>query len=199
MNHQNQNQSKNKTKIGAVCGRFQIFHHDHLKYVLAAKEQCDFLLVGITSPDPLLSPNETADANRCLPEANPCTFYERLSIMKECLLQAGLSLSEFDIIPFPIGRPDLIPYYVPLDATCFFTIYDAWGEEKVLRLKNLGYQTHVLWRSEEKLLSSSQIRKKIQLGEPWEAFVPAAAYQYILSHGIDQRIRNFAVDSSAKK
>ena len=38
-------------KLGAVCGRFQIFHLDHLRYVLAAKERCEHLIVGITSPD----------------------------------------------------------------------------------------------------------------------------------------------------
>ena len=26
--------------IGVVCGRFQIFHLEHLQYVLAAKKEC---------------------------------------------------------------------------------------------------------------------------------------------------------------
>ena len=44
--------------IGVVCGRFQIFHNEHLQYVMAAKEQCEHLIVGITSPDPSVSPVE---------------------------------------------------------------------------------------------------------------------------------------------
>ncbi|MBP3706729.1 MAG: adenylyltransferase/cytidyltransferase family protein [Clostridia bacterium] len=35
-------------KIGVVCGRFQIFHNEHLQYVMAAKEKCEHLIVGIT-------------------------------------------------------------------------------------------------------------------------------------------------------
>ena len=35
--------------IGVVCGRFQIFHNEHLQYVMAAKEKCEHLIVGISS------------------------------------------------------------------------------------------------------------------------------------------------------
>ena len=41
---------------GVVCGRFQIFHNEHLQYVMAAKEQCEHLIVGIASPDPIGRP-----------------------------------------------------------------------------------------------------------------------------------------------
>lgn len=33
-------------EIGVVCGRFQIFHKEHLQYVLAAKKECKYLIVG---------------------------------------------------------------------------------------------------------------------------------------------------------
>lgn len=33
--------------IGVVCGRFQIFHNEHLQYVMAAKEKCEHLIIGI--------------------------------------------------------------------------------------------------------------------------------------------------------
>ena len=39
-------------EIGVVHGRFQLFHLDHLKYVLGAKARCRHLVVGITNPDP---------------------------------------------------------------------------------------------------------------------------------------------------
>lgn len=45
-------------KVGAVCGRFQILHLDHFRYILAAKERYKHLIVGITYPDSSVSPME---------------------------------------------------------------------------------------------------------------------------------------------
>lgn len=92
-------------KTGVVCGRFQIFHNEHLRYVLAAKEKCNYLLIGITSPEGATGHMEIADANRGKEVANPCTFYERLCIIKNALLDAGVRLEEFDIVPYPIEEP----------------------------------------------------------------------------------------------
>lgn len=183
--------SGKKRKTGLVCGRFQVFHKDHLKYVLAAKEYCDYLLVGITSPDPSLSPAEAADVNRGKKTSNPCTYYERMQMVKLALKGAGLSYEEFDIVPFPIGRPELIPCYVPNDITCYITIYDAWGENKKLRLERLGYDVCVLWhvQPEEKGISASEIRAAIVSGESWKHLVPCEVYEYMVRNGIDKRIR----------
>lgn len=178
-------------RTGLVCGRFQIFHKDHLKYVLAAREKCDYLLVGITSPDPSVSPEEAADTNRGKSSSNPCTYYERMQMVKAALKEAGLSREEFEVIPFPIGKPELIPYYVPKPITCFITIYDAWGESKRSRLSNLGYDVQILWQvsQEEKGISASEIRSAIVSGKEWKHLVPDAVYEYIAQHGIDERIR----------
>lgn len=190
-----QNQSSQKKdaqkKTGLVCGRFQIFHKDHLKYVLAAREMCDYLLVGITSPDPSVSPAEAADANRGKSTSNPCTYYERMQMVKASLREAGLSDEEFEVVPFPIGKPELIHYYVPDSITCFVTIYDAWGENKRSRLSDLGYDVQVLWHvsPEKKGISASEIRSAIVSGEEWKHLVHDVVYEYIIQHGIDERIQ----------
>ena len=176
-------------KIGAVCGRFQIFHNDHLHYALAAKEQCEHLIVGITSPDSSLSPAEAVDPHRGLSEANPCTYYERMKMVESVLLEAGLRREEFDIVPFPIGRPELLRFYLPDGVTIYTTILDAWGHTKTDRLKDFGYSTQVLWERTDKFISSSMIRRCIMLDEPWAQYVPPATYRYILEHGIDLRIK----------
>lgn len=173
---------------GAVCGRFQVFHNDHLKYVLEAKKCCRHLYVGVTSSDPFMAPLEKSDLNRGKSVANPCTYYERMMVIEKSLIEVGLTNEDFHIVPFPIGRPELIKYYIPQDTICFFTIYDEWGEEKVNRLKEEGYATEVLWRSDEKGLSSSFIREQIAKGKHWKDFVPNAAYQYIRENKIDLRI-----------
>lgn len=179
-----------KAKIGAACGRFQIFHNDHLKYVLAAKKECDYLLVGITSADPSASPKEKADPNRGKSTSNPCTYFERMEMVRDSLLEAGLSREEFDIIPFPIGRPELLAFYIPDETRCLITIYDEWGENKKQRLEDLGYEVGVLWHvtPETKGISASTIRARIASGEAWAEMVPPAVYRYITAHEIDKRI-----------
>ena len=72
---------KQMIELGAVCGRFQVFHNDHLKYVLSAKEKCKHLIIGITSPDPSVSPVEKIDEHRSNSQANPCTYFERMMII----------------------------------------------------------------------------------------------------------------------
>lgn len=176
-------------KVGVACGRFQIFHLEHLEYVLAAKAQCEHLIVGITSPDPSSAPTEKADENRGKKEANPCTFYERMKMVEAVLLEAGIPRQEFDIVPFPIGKPQYIPFYIPEDACIFVTILDQWGHCREDRLREYGQKVSVLWEKTEKGISSSMIRKCILSNTPWKQFVPNATYEFITKHGIDQRIR----------
>ena len=57
-------------KIGIACGRFQIFHNEHLAYVMGACDKCDHLIVGSTAPDPEASPVEAEDPNRTEDVAN---------------------------------------------------------------------------------------------------------------------------------
>lgn len=179
---------REEIEIGVVCGRFQVFHNDHLKYVLSAKRYCKHLIVGITSSDPSMSPNEQSDINRGRSIANPCTYYERMMIIENVLLGQGLSNRDFHIVPFPIGKPELIRYYVPNNAVCFFTIYDEWGEEKVNRLKKAGFATEILWKNEKKGLSSSFIREEMAKKKDWSIYVPRETYDYMKKSGIDQRI-----------
>lgn len=176
-------------KIGIACGRFQIFHREHLEYVLAAKERCEHLIVGITSADPSASPAEKADANRGRKEANPCTYYERMKMVEAVLLEAGLPRESFDIVPFPIGVPENIRYYVPEEACVFVTILDAWGHTRRRRLENAGCRVCVLWERSTKGVSSSEIRRRICTGEDWSDLVPPATHRFLTEHGIDRRIR----------
>ena len=176
-------------KLGAVCGRFQIFHNDHLRYVLAAAEQCEHLIVGITSPDSSVSPAEQADENRGRAEANPCTYYERMKMVEGALVEAGLARGRFDVVPFPIGKPELLRFYVPQGSCIFVTILDRWGHEKTQRLRDFGYKVSILWEKTEKNISSTMLRKRIADGAPWSDFVPPATYRFVCGNGIDKRIK----------
>jgi nicotinamide mononucleotide adenylyltransferase len=179
-----------RSPVGVVHGRFQILHRDHLEYILTAKPLCNLLIVGITSPDPTHTNPEPTDANRGEAHANPCTYYERMLMIDGALTEKGIPLSDFRVVPFPIGAPDLIRYYAPLDATYFLTIYDEWGEAKLARLEKLNLRTHVLWRRADKGLTASRVRHAIAEGYEWEHMVPAATARVVAQHAIAERIRS---------
>jgi nicotinamide mononucleotide adenylyltransferase len=178
-------------QTGVVHGRFQLFHLDHLKYVLAAKERCRHLVVGITNPDPTLTGFDAADPHRSETADNPLTFYERFVILRETLLEQGLGFQEFSLVPLPINFPDLYRYYVPLDATFFLTIYDAWGERKLQQFESLNLNVEILWRKpeSEKGLTATAIRRLIGLGQPWEHLVPAAVARLVKEMGLLERLK----------
>lgn len=175
---------------GVVHGRFQLFHLDHLKYVLAARERCRHLVVGITNPDPTLTKFDAADPHRSLETDNPLTFYERYVIVREALLEAGLDLREFSLVPLPINFPKLYRYYVPLDATFFLTIYDDWGERKLTMFTSLGLKVDVLWRkpASEKGLTATAVRRLMGQGRPWEHLVPPAVARMVKEMGLLERL-----------
>ncbi|MEU8404374.1 hypothetical protein AB0C28_55180 [Nonomuraea sp. NPDC048892] len=174
--------------MGVAHGRFQVFHNDHLRYVLAAKQRCVHLVIGITSPNPERAPLEAADPHRKAPGANPFTYFERMSMIASCLYAEGLSGPEFSIVPFPIESPVELANYAPSEATYFTTVYDAWGDEKIARLRALGFDIKVLWRSTNKEISGTRIRAAIASGGSWRALVPAATADYLTLHGLLARV-----------
>ncbi|NVM35270.1 MAG: adenylyltransferase/cytidyltransferase family protein [Candidatus Lokiarchaeota archaeon] len=179
-----------KYDIGVIHGRFQILHNDHIKYLMAGKHFCNHLVVGITNPDPFLTRDSEANPHRSKPIANPLTYYERYVMVEAALLEQGLKFSEFLIVPFPINIPELIQYYVPIDAVFFLTIYDDWGRQKKSFFESLGLKIHVLWEVslENKGLSSSDIREAIIKGKPWEQFVPTSVANLIKKWDIITRL-----------
>jgi nicotinamide mononucleotide adenylyltransferase len=179
-----------KVKTGVIHGRFQILHHDHLKYLLAGFERCEHLIVGIANPDPTLTKQDAADQHRASLAANPLTYYERYLMIREALVEAGLNLEQFSIVPFPINFPELLKFYVPMDATFFLTIYDQWGEKKMARFTELGLKTEILWRRPlaQKGQTASEIREKISTGEPWQDLVPPAMVRLVEEFNLRSRL-----------
>ena len=176
---------------GVIHGRFQVMHNDHIKYLLAGKARCRHLIVGITNPDPSLTRDEPSDPERSHPSSNPLTYFERYLLIQTALRDKGLSFDDFSVVPFPINFPELYRYYVPMDAVFFLTIYDSWGERKLAKFESLGLRTEILWRRplEEKGLRASDIRRRMAVGEPWEALVPPGATRLMKTWDIPARLR----------
>ena len=166
---------------GVVHGRFQVFHLDHLVYVKEAKKRCRRLVVGVTNPDPSLTLDDPADPERSLPRANPLTYYERQGMITDVLLSEGWGVREFAVVPFPVNRPELFQYYVPLDAVFFLTIYDDWGRRKLKTFRTLGLKTDVLWDRplSEKAITGTDIRRRLAEGGNWRDLVPPAAARFL--------------------
>ncbi|MHA2180069.1 MAG: adenylyltransferase/cytidyltransferase family protein [Promethearchaeota archaeon] len=177
--------------LGVIHGRFQVLHNDHIKYLMAGKEICNHLVVGITNPDPSLTRDSDANPHRSTSLANPLTYYERYLMIQAALLEQGLSFSEFSIVPLPINVPDLIKYYVPLNAIFFLTIYDEWGKQKKKHFQTLNLKIHVLWEVplDKKGLSSSDIRETMMRNGKWEHFLPSSVVKLMKKWNIAQRLK----------
>ncbi len=182
------------TETGVIHGRFQVLHNDHLRYLLAGKARCRYLVVGITNPDPTLTKPDSADPQRSDPVSNPLSYYERYLIVEAALIEAGLSSAEFAVVPFPINLPDLYRHYVPLDATFYLTIYDDWGRKKLKQFKSLGLRTEVLWERpvREKGLSAADIRTKMIAGNSWDKLVPPSTRSLMIEWGIPERLKDLS-------
>jgi nicotinamide mononucleotide adenylyltransferase len=178
-------------EIGVIHGRFQVLHNDHVRYLLAGKALCRHLVVGITNPDPLLTRRDETDPVRSEPADNPLTYYERLVLVRDALLEAGVELMDFTVVPLPINMPDLYGQYVPLDAVFFLSIYDDWGRRKHSFFQSLGLKTHVLWEvpPERKGISGAEVRRRMVSKEPWEHLAPPSVVTHCRIWGIPERIR----------
>ncbi len=188
----------NMYDTGVIHGRFQILHNDHLRYLLAGKAMCRHLVVGITNPDPVLTNDVDVDPKRSESMSNPLTYFERLVMVREVLVEAGLALEEMTITPLPITRPELFRHYVPMDALFLLSIYDGWGRKKLEQFKSLGLKTHVLWEVKpgEKGISASEIRDLILRGQPWEHLVPCSSARLLKKWDIPGRLKEMHQESA---
>ena len=102
------------------------------------------------------------------------------------------SREEYEILPFPISQPDLIPQYIPRDAVHYMSITSEWDEERLQILERLGLTTEVLWRREpqEKGITGTEVRKLIAEDKDWKQYVPKTVSEYITEHEIEKRIRS---------
>ena len=190
MNYENP-QKKDIADVGVIHGRFQILHNDHLKYLMAGKEKCRHLVVGITNPDPMLTRKENTAPERSDLKENPLTYYERQLLIRAVFEEYGIPQEDFSIVPFPVNFPDMYRYYVPMDALFFLTIYDEWGKRKQKYFSDMGLNIHILWEvpPEKKGISSSDIRTKMLKSLPWSHLVPNSVAELLLMWDIPGRIK----------
>lgn len=168
-----------KPRYGMVHGRFQPFHLGHLTYLRAALERCQTLLIAITNPDPSMVHEEAEADHRHREEANPYTFFQRLTMIRETLLDEGIDLQRVTIIPFPINLPERWRYYLPPTVVQYIRVFSDWERKKVERFQAAGYRVEVLHPGAEKEIEASQVRALMKSGGDWRSLVPPAVARVI--------------------
>lgn len=181
---------------GSAHGRFQIFHLGHLKYLLTAKQHCDFLWIGITQYNIHSLLPSPEDPHRQESIHNPLTFFERVELITNVLLDNGIKINEFNIIPFPIEHPQSLPGFLPTSIPIFTTINDSWNEYKIYILKEIGYKVISLWEDRNKVINGINIRNLILRGnDKWKTQVPEATIKIIEKYNIQDRIKSLPIST----
>ena len=186
-------------KIGVIQGRFHPFHNGHLEYALWALLHVEHLIVGITNPDPENTRQDKAHSKRHEISNNPFTYYERMQMIKQSLLDHGVPYEKFDVVPFPINFPERLKYYVPASAIHFTATYEEWNRRKIEILEEQGFtvqnlidatmddRPHTLvlpmgkygLPGEYAVQTGSYIRDLMSKGEEWEQYVPSGSARVI--------------------
>jgi cytidyltransferase-like protein len=181
-----------------VHGRFQPFHTQHLEYIVAAKQRCEFLYIGITRSDPTLQQQCEVAPHRADALANLLSYYERTEMISRCLLDVGFHRGQFGFVPIPIDNPKYLPYFMGRDIQCFTTTCDDWNLHKIAVLEHSGYKVLSLIDRRDSgrvgsYVSGSGIRSLIaQNDDSWIELVPKAVARYLMEIGYPARLMNQA-------
>lgn len=168
-----------KVRFGMIHGRFQPLHLGHLEYMRAALERCQTLIVAITNPDPTAIREEELAQHRHTDEANPYTFFQRLMMIRETLLDEEVDPERVVIVPFPINFPERWHYYLPPAVLQFIRIFSRWEQEKADRFRELGFQVQVLHPGAAKEVEATDVRRLKAEGGAWRDLVPPAVARII--------------------
>ena len=163
-----------KQEVGVIHGRFQVFHLDHLAYLLAGASRCEKLIVGITNPDPNLTRPEATDPQRSAPEANPLTYEELSDTQRDAVDRINRNMNKLHVALLQEGGPGV---YDILDSA-------EVGFKGILVAVNMGdHRARVsVWED----ISSDQ--KSLAAGwwgvtvEQAAALYPVVTYDYMAFH-----------------
>ena len=134
-----------------------------------------------------------AAIHRALPESNPLSYFERLTVFRVLLRAMNIGSERYCVIPFPIEEPSEVQDFLPSTVTVFTTTYDAWNEQKIRVLQDLGYPVVNLWSRQHKAVAGQDVRQYLREDNPaWRALVPDAVAGILLELNIAERLRTLA-------
>ena len=165
---------------GLFIGRFQPLHNGHvhaLKDIFAQEEQV-IMVIG--------------SAQACFTPDNPFTTGERIMMLEGVLKELEVPCLRFQIIPVPDIHNfrrwvNQVKQYVPP----FGVVYS--GSETTRQL--FSEQKHPVKEialRQKKILSGTEIRRRMIHGEDWESLVPRTVLELIQQIVGVQRVRSLS-------
>lgn len=142
-----ENDASKQYHIGYVAGAFDMFHIGHLNLLRRAKEQCDYLIVGVISDEKMKQLKGKAPVIPC---------HERMQVIAGCRYVDQVE-------ELPIDRAGIGDAYRMFHFDCMFSGDDhkddpAWlAEQRYLREQG----SDIVFVSYTKEQSSTEIRKKM--------------------------------------
>jgi len=163
---------------GLYVGRFQPFHLGHLDAIKFALKQVDELVIVIGSAQ------YSHNAN------NPFTAGERLVMVRQALLEAGVDYSKLWIVPVPDVHLHMLWVSAVVGYTPKFNVLIS-NEPLTKRLfMEAGYEVKTIPLFERKLYMSSLIREKMLKDDSWIELVPKSVGDFILEIDGVNRLRD---------
>jgi nicotinamide-nucleotide adenylyltransferase len=163
---------------GLYVGRFQPFHLGHLDAIKHALKEADELVIVIGSAQ------YSHNAN------NPFTAGERLVMVRQALLEAGVDDSTFWIVPVPDVHLHMlwvsaVEGYTPK----FNAVYSNEPLTKRLFME-AGYEVKTIPLFERKVYNSTVVREKMVKDDSWTELVPKSIAVFILEIDGVNRLRD---------
>jgi cytidyltransferase-like protein len=176
------------SSLACIHGRFQPFHYGHVDYLKAALNHWPKIIIGITAISPVKNVSKLVE-HRADAVANPLTYWERMVLIHTGLKDIGVSESDIYFVPFPIDEPEKLKFIIPESTICATTDLYEWNREKVKRLNNVGYSTHILSECVKVNFDGSTIRNQIIEGNPeWKKWVPPSSVELLELWDIQSRL-----------
>lgn len=165
-----------KAKNGVFYGRFQPFHKGHLNAVMMCLERCETLYIGIRIFETMMNFDLTQIKKSS--EENPFTFEERMRMIKESLIGAGIGLKRVNIIPFPLENPEKWHEFIPKDTVHFRIGVSDWDEGRIRAFEKSGLKIVTL-PIYEKDITAEEIRGRMTQNKNWKDLVPSGSVKVI--------------------
>ncbi|UCC33196.1 MAG: nicotinamide-nucleotide adenylyltransferase [Candidatus Bathyarchaeota archaeon] len=168
------------TNRGLFVGRFQPFHKGHLEAVKAILKRVDELVIVVGSSQY----SHTLD--------NPFTAGERITMIRRSLEEEDITQSKYLVVPVPDLHIHAI-WVAQVVGYCpeFVGVYTNEPLTRRLFIE-AGYSVEPVPFHRRKIYSSTNIRKRILIGEGWEELVAESVAEFIKEIDGLERLRDLA-------
>jgi len=181
---------KHTTDIGVVHGRFQPPHNGHIRYILAALEKADRVIIGICTPAICTKEEAARTGYPCTRALNPFTYSERVAMITLALWEADVAPERYEFVAFPSDYKN-IEAIIPKGAVFLMSVTGGSDSEKIEHLQTLGYAVETVFSILPELdrERSGHIRESGRAGDgSWEHMVPKCVAGYMKEHGMLDRL-----------